>query len=129
MSFPTLVGLVLGLLGLFSLANGVFTIWRSSGRRTRSAVVAEVVPQATFQILHLDVDDDGGTVRVPARRPLQPTPVEVGRRLEVVLDGRRKIAWIGRPPRSLRVLGVVSIVLGALLMLFGASLVAAGTSL
>ena len=129
MSFPTLVGLVLGLLGLFSLANGAFTIWRSSGRRTRSAVVAEVVPQATFQILHLDVDDDGGTVRVPARRPLQPTPVEVGQRLEVVLDGRRKIAWIGRPPRSLRVLGVVSIVLGTLLMLFGASLVAAGTSL
>lgn len=129
MSFPTLVGLVLGLLGLFSLGNGIFTIWRSSSRRTRWAVVADVVPQPTSQILHLDVEDDGGTVRVPARRSLQPTPVEVGQRLEVVLDGRRKIAWIGRPPRSLRVLGVVSIVLGTLLVLFGASLTAAGTSL
>ncbi len=129
MSFPTLVGLVLGLLGLFSLANGIFTIWRSSSQRTRSAVVAGIVPQPTFQILHLDVEDDGGTVRVPARRPLDPTPVEVGARLQVVLDGRRKIAWIGRPPRSLRALGVVSIVLGALLAVFGASLVAVGASL
>lgn len=129
MSFPTLVGLVLGLLGLFSLGNGIFTIWRSSSRRTRWAVVAGVVPQATHQILHLDVEDDRGTVRVPARRPLQPTPVEVGQRLEVVLDGRRKIAWIGGPPRSLRVLGIVSIVLGTLLVLFGASLTAAGASL
>ncbi|PWD50385.1 hypothetical protein C8046_06695 [Serinibacter arcticus] len=126
MEFATLLGLVLGVLGLAALANGVVALWRSSPSRRYRAVVASVVPQATFLVLHLDVPTPGGDVRVPARTTLADPDVEIGAEREVVLDALRKIAWIGAAPRSLRILGVVSVVLGTVLLVVAAGLVGVG---
>ncbi|GMA32204.1 hypothetical protein [Litorihabitans aurantiacus] len=135
MPFATLLGLVLGALGLFALGNGVLTLWRSSPGRRRRAVVAEVVPQARDVVLHLDVALEGGpltdgteTVRVPARHALAGGPVEIGQQLDVVLDGRRKLAWVARVPRSLRALGVVSVVLGSVLVVVALGLFGVGAT-
>ena len=120
------LGTVLVAFGAAMCANGVFALWRSSPRRRHLATIAEVATHPTFLVLHLDVPTDGGSIRVPARASRSDPRTEKGTEREVVLDGRHKIAWLDAPPRGLRLLAVVSIVLAVPLVIAGAALLRVG---